>query len=401
MSCPKWDMHGLDRERLVGAGTEALGTGDARLMRSAIGKFAKIAESFAIAAADPSRWNEAMEVSARATGSFGAIMLPVKGRLPDFPLTASMHAPIEAYLRDGWIHRDERYRSMPAFSRRGVSTDFDFTNAAEIANHPYYQDYLARFGLRWFAGVRVGMGKDVWCLSLQRSVVQGPFEPSEVKELAILSRHLAAAAELAHAFAFARADAAMQAFTMSGSAVIMFDRCGEVLRTNAVAERLLGDDLQIVCRRLTSFDRNATAALDRTLHALIWTPGSLDLQPPVLAPRKRGRPILIYLSRPSTMVRDGYGLCQAIAVLIDLEARPTTTEGDLIGTFRLTPAEARLALQLATGDSIDRVADRLSITYETARTVLKRVFQKTDTNRQTELLALLARIDKRPVDKTS
>jgi DNA-binding CsgD family transcriptional regulator len=239
------------------------------------------------------------------------------------------------------------------------------------------------------------VGEDVWCLSLQRTVAQGPFAPSEVDELATLSRHLAGVAELARALAFARADAAMEAFEINRSAVMMFDRCGKAFRASASAERLLGGDLQIVRRRLTSFDRNATAALDSALHALIWAPETLALQQPVIFPRKRGRPILIYLSRPATMVRDRFGLCQAIAVLVDLQVRPTIVQGDLIRAFRLTPAEARLANQLATGDSIDTVADRLGITYETARNVLKKVFQKTDTNRQAELLALLTRFDRR------
>jgi hypothetical protein len=51
-------------------------------------------------------------------------------------------------------------------------------------------------------------------LSLQRSIRQGPFSPAEVKELAVLSRHLAGTAELARAFGSARVDAAMQAFEM-------------------------------------------------------------------------------------------------------------------------------------------------------------------------------------------
>lgn len=366
-------------------------------MPSGIGKFGKIAESFATAAVDPSRWCESMEVAAQATDSFGAVMIPVKGRLPDFPLTASMRPTIEAYLEEGWIYRDERYRSIPAFSRRGVSTDFDFTNAEEIARSPYYRDLLARFGLRWFAGVKVGAGEDVWCLALQRTIAQGPFAPAEVKQLASLSRHLAGAAELARAFASAGANAAMQAFEISGAAVMMLDRSGEVVRANAVAERLIGDDLQIVRRRLASFDPNATAALDRALRALIWASESA-LQLPVIFPRKRGRPILIYLSRPATMIRDGFGMCRAIAVLVDLQACPPAVQSDLIRAFRLTPAEARLAIQLANGNSIETAAERLSITYETARNVLKSIFHKTEIRRQTQLVALLARFTQRPKD---
>jgi hypothetical protein len=187
-------------------------------MTSGIGKFCKVADAFASAAVDASRWDEAMEIAAQTTGSFGALLVPVRGRQPEFPLTDSLRPAAEIYIRDDWIHRDFRYSGVPILVRRGVATDLDFTTAGEIARHPYYQEFQAPFGLRWFAGVKVGSGDDMWVLSIQRSISQGPFSPAEVEELAALSRHLEGTAELARAFGFARVEAAMQAFEMSGSA---------------------------------------------------------------------------------------------------------------------------------------------------------------------------------------
>jgi DNA-binding CsgD family transcriptional regulator len=57
----------------------------------------------------------------------------------------------------------------------------------------------------------------------------------------------------------------------------------------------------------------------------------------------------------------------------------------------LTPAERRLALQLGSGHTLRQSANRLGIAYETARSQLKAVFDKTGTSRQAELVALLAR----------
>jgi DNA-binding CsgD family transcriptional regulator len=91
-------------------------------------------------------------------------------------------------------------------------------------------------------------------------------------------------------------------------------------------------------------------------------------------------------------------LCQAILVLVDLEARPTTAQRDLIEAFGLTPAEARLATRVAAGEPIDTIAEKLGIAYETARNVLKSIFYKTETRRQGELIALLTRLSWRPKD---
>ena len=60
--------------------------------------------------------------------------------------------------------------------------------------------------------------------------------------------------------------------------------------------------------------------------------------------------------------------------------------------FGLTGAEARLAARLATGEALEQAADTLGISRETARTQLKRIFLKTDTHRQGELVALLGKI---------
>src|SRR5262249_9141859 len=57
--------------------------------------------------------------------------------------------------------------------------------------------------------------------------------------------------------------------------------------------------------------------------------------------------------------------------------------------FGLTPAEARLALHLVAGETLRCAAVKLSITYETARTQLKKIFNKTGTCRQAELVIVI------------
>ena len=57
--------------------------------------------------------------------------------------------------------------------------------------------------------------------------------------------------------------------------------------------------------------------------------------------------------------------------------------------FGLTPAEARLALHLAAGETLRSAEAKLSMTYETARTHLKSIFQKTGTCRQAELVVAI------------
>jgi hypothetical protein len=149
-------------------------------MAGAFGDFGTLTEAFMAAAVDPTRWDAAMDAAAKATSSVGAILLPVRGRTPQFAGSPSILPAIDAYVRNGWVHRDERYRSLPIFFQRGVACDLDFTTPEEMARSAYYQEFLAPHGLRWFAGVKVGNREDVWYLSIQRSIADGPFGPTEL-----------------------------------------------------------------------------------------------------------------------------------------------------------------------------------------------------------------------------
>lgn len=349
--------------------------------------FAAIEKAFVDAAVDTSRWNAAMEVAAEATNSYGAGLFPVKGRLPQLPYSPSMAESFETYVTDGWIHRDERYRALPAVLRKGVATEFDFITPEEIARHPYYQEFLAPHGLRWGAFVLFASGDEAWCLTIQRTISQGPFSPEEQKRLATLSPRLSSAAAVARALGFARAEAALEAFTLSGSAVVLFDRNGAVLRANAAAERMLAQDPRIDRGRIVCASRDATAALDRALHALLWHTDAPPLIVPL--PRRGRRPVLAYPARLASVSRDALAPCQAVVTLVDPEQQVRPPEAALRSSFGLTEAEAKLAAKLATGETLEAVSDRLGIASATARNQLKSIFAKTGVHRQAELVALL------------
>ena len=57
--------------------------------------------------------------------------------------------------------------------------------------------------------------------------------------------------------------------------------------------------------------------------------------------------------------------------------------------FGFTPAETRFANQLLEHKSVEEAADFLEVSLNTARTHLKKLFEKTDTHRQSELMRLL------------
>lgn len=356
-----------------------------------------IEQAFSRAATDVVAWKDALDAVVTETGSHGTLLFNLSGvQFPTALVTDSMQESTHVYMRDGWDARDARFHGIPLLQRQAVVDDFDIFSLDTIKRLPYYQEFLKPLKLSGFAGIRIAHGDNLWCLSLQRSPTQGHFSVEEKQRLAALSNTMSSAAAVSSALGFATAKAALDAFELSGSAALIVDKQGEVIRVNPRAERLLHGDVRIVARRLTAMDVNATAALDCALSRLVRNPGSPALLPPVALPRQGRLPLMAYPLRLSDLGANPFAAGRAFVVLVDPEERRRPPEAVLRDAFGLTVAEARLAARLACGEALETIADDLNITKETARFHLKRIFAKTGVRRQAELVALFARLLSRP-----
>jgi DNA-binding CsgD family transcriptional regulator len=88
-------------------------------------------------------------------------------------------------------------------------------------------------------------------------------------------------------------------------------------------------------------------------------------------------------------VRPFEGRVHSAMLIADPDGAPVPSAEALRERFGLTPAEAKLAVLLASGLSLDEAAERLRVTVGTVRTRIKQVFAKTETNRQAGLVRLL------------
>jgi DNA-binding CsgD family transcriptional regulator len=177
-----------------------------------------------------------------------------------------------------------------------------------------------------------------------------------------------------------------------GCAALLLDGSGAVTGANARAQNLLGTDLSIRRGRLTAADHASNERLQNLVRsALVSMVVKDDLPQPALVARREGRPIVVQVL-PAAGLAGALGeTTRAILLLTCLDARPELPESRLMLLFGLTPAEARLAARLGTGETLEEVAEALQVSLGTARNQLKAIFAKTETNRQAELIALLWR----------
>ena len=90
-------------------------------------------------------------------------------------------------------------------------------------------------------------------------------------------------------------------------------------------------------------------------------------------------------------IRDSDALTNSIASARLRLSERVEADADLRRHYGLTPAEARVASGLAAGATLKEIAGLQEMSYETVRLHLKRVFVKTGTNRQADLVQLLMR----------
>jgi DNA-binding CsgD family transcriptional regulator len=109
---------------------------------------------------------------------------------------------------------------------------------------------------------------------------------------------------------------------------------------------------------------------------------------PITLPRKSAHSALIVrvVPGPGLECWPGTDRRAALMTLFDQDTSLEVDESVLCKLYGLTRGEAALAAHLMKGKSIEEAAAELFISPHTARTHLKRIFMKTDTHRQTELV---------------
>jgi DNA-binding CsgD family transcriptional regulator len=169
-----------------------------------------------------------------------------------------------------------------------------------------------------------------------------------------------------------------------------------MLHLSPSMERHFGDAFIVRNGYLTSWDPQASSLLAETIErALAYGPVVERVTRPVAVPRRNGRPPLLVRVVPiSGAAHDVFMLARAVLIVADpTDARSSTVE-TIATMLGLSGAEARMALQIASGQRLQDIADIERITIETARSRLKSVFAKTGTHRQVELAVLIANLSR-------
>jgi DNA-binding CsgD family transcriptional regulator len=369
------------------------------LTRLEIGLLERAKSRLGEAVLDPGQWPSVMEAICAATSTTGAALLQSDVRTPDIPLTPSVSALIRSYFENNLHVGDIRAaKGVPLLlaGRRAVRDQDLFSSEGTMLRDPLYAT-CSDFGMRWWSAIGFRSGPALWGLALQRTIREGMFEDDEMRVLASLSESLTDVATLSRAVGRQVLLGSLTAFELINEPALSISGTGLVIEMNRSATGLFDADFRVRNGRLYMRDGKASQALER----MLWerpADGEIRLRSKgrveniIVARRESKKPILIKTLPVHGAASSPFLGARLILTLRDLEAVRRPPLEILSEAFSLTAAEAMVASMVAGGSSPDEIANELQVARETVRNQIKAIFGKTGTHRQSELAALVSRV---------
>jgi DNA-binding CsgD family transcriptional regulator len=353
------------------------------------------------AAMDPSLWpNVLNQIAHDVMGNQGAIMVhdfdTARGSITvNVGIDPSWQRGYDEYycMRNVWVAASLKQQPGTAF------TSEQLLGTKDLIRTEFYNDFLRPQGILFQLAAGLFMDQHAaGGLAITRFKDQAPFTDEEASVLGILVPHLQRAIQIHRRLLEGEVKSAglVGALDRVSLGVLLVDSAARVIVANKSAERILSanDGLRATSQGLTAASSGETSSLRALIRgaAAAASGSSTANGGEISLPRPSQRRPLSVLVAPLRLPDDAaFRIARPLAAVFvsDPDQTSETAPDVLRRLYRLTPAEARLASLLVAGRTLAEAAEMLGVTVLTARTVVKRVFQKTETRRQSDLVRLL------------
>jgi DNA-binding CsgD family transcriptional regulator/PAS domain-containing protein len=275
-----------------------------------------------------------------------------------------------------------------------AAADWMLLPKQNLMRSPFYNEWSLPLDRHTYVGLMMlagpqAVGTIVFC----RGRRSGDFTPDEVALLQALSPHLVRAVGLSRRLGALEGKRQLSDALLDVAArpVIVVEPDGRIVQANHAAWRILdaADGLLVRRDRLAAARPADTSAVRRRIRAT----AERDLaacETMAVVRRSGAQPYSVAMA---PVPIDAVGLEQGKVLVAVFVADPYTNPPDMAcalqTAYGLTPAEASLVQLLAhETPSLADAADRLGVSQTTVKTHLKHCYQKTGTQRQTELIRL-------------
>jgi len=355
-------------------------------------------------ALDPARWPEAIREVCSATTCIAGVI-----SVSDLTTGATRLQQHWNFERD-WLDRmvlygpeiAEMLKSVPDLQTRPIdepvvcARDFD---PAVVQRSRYYNEWVRPQGVIDALNLTVLRQRDrMGSLAMSRHERDGAFTDRDIAILRLLAPHIRRAVAISDVLDMQAVTAGTfeASLDLIATGVVLVDADARVIHANRAARAMLTARSPIRSERgeLRTNLPETTAALKAAIAKCAGNEaaiGSAGIGIP--APQADGDPALIHvLPLMSGDVRGRIAPRASAALFISPAPDGMGSRAAALGTlFSLTPAEVRTLERLIAGDTLAEAAATLGVSITTVRTHLARIFDKTGTSRQAELIGLAAK----------
>lgn len=350
------------------------------------------------AAIDPSRWEDAIARAAEFVGGTGAGLFckDVGVQHAVIPHSFGIQRPLPVALFG------EIYPAAAAHFLGDIEEPIataDLIPQDELIQTDFYRQWAEPQGLVDFLSVVVDRTTiSAAIFGVFRHQENGIVDDHARRQMRLIAPHIRRAVLIGRMFEFKAAEVATFVDTLDGLGAGMYlvDTGGRLIHANAAGSAILGagDILSSAGGRLVARD----AQVDRALRDVFAAAGQGDAALGVkgialpLIGRDGERYVAHALPLTSGARRRAGVIYTAAAALFVRKATlavPSAPQA-IVSAFKLTPTELRVLLAIVEVGGIPEVAAAFGVADTTVRTHVSRLFEKTGTSRQADLVKLVA-----------
>ena len=341
------------------------------------------------AAFAPELWesvlNRLAATSESAAGSFLVFQSPDR---PPFYRSTELTAPALAAFTSSEAWRTSR-RSEVIFDRRNAflaGLRFFYASDYVDIDGCSVDAALASLGLGAQLSTLIPLPTgEIASLTFERLRRDGRHRPDRIAALDDCWPHLARAGLIAARLRLERAQATASALQALGLPAAVLSHAGRVRACNELFEAMGALFLPKAFGHLALADPAANGLVE----AAAANAEPIVRSIPVKAAAHRP-PLVVHVLPLRRTARDIFSNADVLVIATQVRADGNLPSlGLLSALFDLAPSEARLAVALAAGKSLKATATEMGIEFNSARTYLARIFSKTGTTQQSQLVALL------------
>ena len=279
----------------------------------------------------------------------------------------------------------------------------------DLRGTPAYKEFFKPQGIFYFCFVPLYMGEAARVnIILNWTKKHGPLKISDLRLFQKIIPHLVRAIRIQNRLQTLESglDALYTLIDDLSEGVVLLNRRGEVVSLNRAARNIVdGTDLFAIAlheRFRVRYPEGAAEVNRLVQHAVNFQResgrqkrrgGSVTL-PKQGDPRQGDEHVytVMILPIPHDDLLPNFESPSAVVFLGASAAVPIRLELHLASLYGLTATESRLAKLILQGQSLQECGEEMQISMNTVRTHLKRVFNKTNTSRQAQLVAKLATV---------